>query len=79
MNSMIIYEDPLHFEVSLLTGLLILILDESILKTIACAFVSNDFAREDLPEALKIKSRSSSETLVSESFSALISKEPDLL
>ncbi len=51
MDSMVINQNALHLEVGLLTSFLILELNESILKTIACAFVADDFTRYDFPEA----------------------------
>ena len=50
---MIVYENSLHFEVCLLTGLLILKLNEGILKTIACALVPDDFTGHNFPKATK--------------------------
>ena len=47
MNSMIINQNTLHFEICLLAVLLALELDKGILKAIASAFVANDFAGYD--------------------------------
>lgn len=51
MDSMIVDQDALHLEVGLLTGFLVFELNEGILKTIAGAFVANDFTGEDFAEA----------------------------
>lgn len=48
MNTMIIYQYTLHFEICLLAVLLMLKLDECILKTVVSALVSYDLARYDL-------------------------------
>lgn len=50
MNTMIIYQYTLHFEICLLAVLLMLKLDERILKTIVSALVPYDLARYDLAE-----------------------------
>lgn len=44
MYSMIVDKDTLHLEVGLLAILLILKLDECILKTVTCPFVADYFA-----------------------------------
>lgn len=51
MNTMVINKDPLHFEICLLAVLLILELDERVLKAVPCTLVSNDFAGKYLAEA----------------------------
>ena len=43
--TVIVYQDPLHLEVCLLAVLLILELDEGVLKTILSTLISNNFAR----------------------------------
>lgn len=48
MNTMIIYQYTLHFEICLLAVLLMLKLDERILKTVVGALVPYDLARYDL-------------------------------
>ena len=48
MNTMIVYQYSLHFEICLLAVLLMLKLDERILKTIVSALVPYDLARYDL-------------------------------
>ena len=45
MNAMIINQDSLHFEVGLLTVLLIFKLNKCILETVTGALVADDFAR----------------------------------
>lgn len=47
MNPMIIYQYSLHFKVGLLTSLLVLKLNKSVLKAIASSLVSDNFARQD--------------------------------
>jgi len=44
MNPMIIYQYSLHFKVGLLTSLLVLKLNKSVLKAIAGSLVSDNFA-----------------------------------
>ena len=51
VNTMVVDEDPLHFEICLLAVLLILEFDECILKTVSCTLVSDDFTRKDFAEA----------------------------
>ena len=53
MYPMIIDQYFLHFEICLLAVLLVLKLDECILKTIIGALVPNNFARYYLAEAAK--------------------------
>ena len=48
---MVIYEYPLHLEVCLLTILLVLELDEGVLKAITRPLVFDDLARHDRPKA----------------------------
>ena len=48
MNPMIVYQYTLHFEICLLAVLLMLKLDERILKTVVGALVPYDLARYDL-------------------------------
>lgn len=48
MNTMIVYQYTLHFEICLLAVLLMLKLDERILKTVVGALVPYDLARYDL-------------------------------
>lgn len=48
MNTMVIYEYALHFEICLLAVILMLKLDERILKTVVSALVPYDLARYDL-------------------------------
>ena len=50
MNSVIVYQHPLHFEVGLLTIFLVFEFDECILKAFTRAFISNDFAGYYGPE-----------------------------
>ena len=45
MDAMIIYQNPLHFEIRLFTVLLIVKLNECILQAIASPLVSNNFTR----------------------------------
>lgn len=48
MNAMIVYQYTLHFEICLLAVLLMLKLDERILKTVVGALIPYDLARYDL-------------------------------
>ena len=48
--TVIVYQDPLHLEVCLLAVLLILELDEGVLKTFLGTLISNHFARYDFAE-----------------------------
>lgn len=45
MYPMIVYQNPLHFEICLLTVLLLLKFDECILKTVTGTLVPDYFAR----------------------------------
>ena len=51
MYAVVVYQDPLHLEVCLLAVLLILELDEGVLKAVLGALISNDFARYDFAES----------------------------
>ena len=51
MNSVVVDEDALHFEIRLFAGGLVFKFDEGVLKTVASAFVADDFAGEDAAEA----------------------------
>lgn len=51
MNSMVVNQDALHLEISLLTVLLVLEFNKGILQTISCSFVANHFTRQDLSKA----------------------------
>ena len=49
--TVIVYQDPLHLEVCLLAVLLVLELDEGVLKTVLGALISNDFAGYDFAKS----------------------------
>lgn len=51
MDTMIVYEDTLHLEICLFASFLVFELNEGVLKAVAGAFVPNDLAGDDLPEA----------------------------
>lgn len=55
MNAMIIDQDPLHLEIGLFTILLILKFDKSVLQTVACPLISNNFAGQNLSKTTKYK------------------------
>jgi len=51
MDAMIIYQNPLHFEICLFTVLLKFKLNECILQAIASPLVSNNITRYYLPKS----------------------------
>ena len=51
MNSMIINEHALHFEVGLLAIFLVLVLDKGILKALAGALISDNLTGQDLSKS----------------------------
>ena len=51
MNSLVVDEDVLHFEVGLLTSGLLFVFDEGVLERVVGALVADNFAGEDLTEA----------------------------
>jgi len=55
MNAMVIDQDPLHLEIGLFTILLIFKFDKSVLQTITCPLISNDFAGQNLSKTAKYK------------------------
>lgn len=50
MDSMVVYEDTLHFEICLFAGCLLGIFDEGVLQAVAGPLVADDFAGEDFPK-----------------------------
>lgn len=50
MYAMVVDKHALHFEICLFTGGLVFVFDECVLETIACAFVADYFAGQDLAE-----------------------------
>jgi hypothetical protein len=44
VDAMVIYQHPLHLEVSLLAGGLLGVFDEGVLETVTCPLVTNNFA-----------------------------------
>lgn len=55
MDSVIVYQNTLHFEIRLLTIFLVLKLNKCVLQAIASASISDNFTREYLSKATKNK------------------------
>jgi len=47
MNTLVINQNTIHFEICLFTRGLVLEFDESVLQTVSCTLVSYDFAGEN--------------------------------